>query len=693
MLVTLQQIQDRTPDEHPYLGDAQLRQARDALARLPKAAKGSRFQTQWVLAYHLARAGKLQESISNFEAALKLLKELRSQLSPHQREQFFLHMAAACLRLGETENCIHCQTGESCVLPLKGGGVHEHQEGTQKSVEVLEMLLKENPDHLTARWLMNITAMALDQYPTGVPERFRVDPEKFRSTVEFPKFKDIARQLGVSQFNLCGGTVIDDFDNDGYLDIFTSTWDTAGDAILFRNRGDGTFQKRIEEAGLSGICGGLNLIQADYNNDGAVDVLVLRGGWLNEAGKHPNSLLKNDGTGHFRDVTLEVGLGDSMFPTQTAAWADFNNDGHLDLYVGNEDGPSKLFVNDGRGHFRNISFIAGVENNRFAKGVVWGDYNNDGFPDLYVSNYQQENRLYVNNKDSTFTDVAPELGVTGPVNSFPTWFWDFNNDGHLDLYVSSWWPDVKYVAAEFFDLPHEAETAALYQSDGQGGFNNVAVTQRLSAVSQPMGANFGDLDHDGWLDVYLGTGYPEYEALMPNLVYRNAGGTGFDDVTMAGGFGHVQKGHGVAFGDLNNNGDQDLYVQMGGAYPGDEFGNLLLENPGFQNHWIGIKLVGQTSNRSAIGCRIRVDVVEKERPRSIYKWVNSGGSFGANPLQQQIGLGRATAVERIEILWPTTGALQVIGGVDADQFIEITEGVDGYRQRALKSFPFAAATD
>ncbi|MCA9068337.1 MAG: CRTAC1 family protein, partial [Planctomycetaceae bacterium] len=431
---------------------------------------------------------------------------------------------------------------------------------------------------------------------------------------------------------------------------------------------------------------------ADYDNDGAVDVLVLRGAWLGEAGQQVNSLLKNDGKGRFRDVTFEVGLGEQRYPTPTAAWGDYNNDGHLDLYIGNENYPAQLFTNNGEGEFVDMASFAGVENNLFAKGVVWGDYDNDGFLDLYVSNNLGDNRLYRNNQNGTFTDVAPMLGVTGPFKSFPAWFWDYNNDGVLDLYVSSWWPDVQYVAATFLEEPHEAELPCLYEGDGKGGFRNVAIERKLTANAQPMGANFGDLDNDGWLDFYLGTGYPEYEALMPNLMYRNASGKGFDDVTMAGGFGHLQKGHGVAFGDLNNNGTQDLYIQMGGAYAGDKFGNLLFENPGFSNHWIGIKLVGRESNRSAIGTRIRVDVIENGKPRTIYKWVNSGGSFGANPLQQQIGLGKATGIQSIELYWPKTGKTQKVTDVPADQFIEITEGETGYHKRSLKSFAFAKET-
>jgi hypothetical protein len=692
MLAKLKEIRTRTPDEHPYLGTAQLRHAESVLAALPAdAPAASRFQAQWVVAYHLARLGQLDDSTAAFEDAYRHWDLVRDQLPAADRQQFLLHRASAFLRLGETQNCVHCQNGESCILPLKGAGVHSQRAATRKSVECLRTLLEESPEHLTAKWLLNIATMALGEYPDGVPEPFRVDPEKFRSESSFPRFQNVAHAIGVDEFNLCGGTAIEDFDNDGLLDIFTTTWDTSGEPILFRNLGNGRFERRVQAAGLEGLFGGLNVVQADYDNDDNVDVLVLRGGWLGETGRYPNSLLQNDGSGRFRDVTYDAGLGRVFYATQTAAWSDYDNDVDLDLYVGNENGPCQLFENDGKGQFVDVAAAAGVQNERFTKGVVWGDYDNDTFPDLYVSNYQFENRLYHNNRDGTFTDVAPELGVTRPIQSFPVWFWDYNNDGVLDLYVSSWWPDVKYVAAQFFDVPHEAEPPCLYEGTGRGTFREVAAERHLTGVAQPMGANFGDLDNDGWPDMYLGTGYPEYDALMPNLTYRNAGGMQFEDVTMAGGFGHLQKGHGVAFADLDNDGDQDIHIQMGGAFPGDGFSNVCFENPGFRNHWIGLKLVGRQSNRSAIGSRICVVVSENGESRSIYKWVNSGGSFGANPLQQQIGLGSATGIERIEVFWPRTGATQVVSGVATDQFVEVTEGVEGFRPRSLKSLRFPEA--
>ena len=163
---------------------------------------------------------------------------------------------------------------------------------------------------------------------------------------------------------------------------------------------------------------------------------------------------------------------------------------------------------------------------------------------------------------------------------------------------------------------------------------------------------------------------------MPNVMYRNRGGTGFADVTMAGGFGHLQKGHGVAFADLDYDGDQDVYMQLGGAYPGDAYGNALFENPGFDNHWIRVRLRGVESNRPGIGARIRCEIREGGKRRSVYRHVTSGGSFGGNPFMQMIGLGKATQVEVLEVYWPTSDRLQTFRDVAVDQSILITEGQD-----------------
>ena len=204
-----------------------------------------------------------------------------------------------------------------------------------------------------------------------------------------------------------------------------------------------------------------------------------------------------------------------------------------------------------------------------------------------------------------------------------------------------------------------------------------------------MGSNFGDLDNDGYLDFYLGTGYPAYRSIMPNVMYRNQSGKGFRDVSATGGFSHLQKGHGVVFADLDHDGDQDIFEQMGGALPGDAYGNVLYENPGFDNHWIAIQLVGVRSNRSAIGTRIHVQVIENDVRRSIYKHVNSGGTFGANPLRQTVGLGKASRIVVLEVFWPTTGLTQTFRDVPFDQFIRIVEGEAQITPLKLKKLTFS----
>src|SRR5262249_40931441 len=156
-------------------------------------------------------------------------------------------------------------------------------------------------------------------------------------------------------------------------------------------------------------------------------------------------------------------------------------------------------------------------------------------------------------------------------------------------------------AADCLGLPVRAEPACLYRGNGHGGFEEVSKRMHLVHPHTAMGSNFGDLDNDGYLDFYLGTGFPDFKDLMPNAMFHNRGGTSFADMASAGRFGTLQKGHGVVFADFDNDGDQDIFEQMGGAFPGDAYWNVLYENPGFGNHWIGVQLVGVRSNRSAIG--------------------------------------------------------------------------------------------
>ena len=207
-------------------------------------------------------------------------------------------------------------------------------------------------------------------------------------------------------------------------------------------------------------------------------------------------------------------------------------------------------------------------------------------------------------------------------------------------------------------MPTKSDRPALYRNLGDGRFADVAPQLGLDRAILVMGANHGDLDNDGFEDVYLGTGHPSFRALLPNRMFRNDGGKRFLDVTTAGGFGHLQKGHGVAFADLDEDGDQDLFEELGGFFPGDHFPSALFENPTRGSSWITLRLRGTRSNRAAIGARLRLELDTPAGPRTLHRLAGTGGSFGGSSFQQEIGLGDATAIRLLEIRWPGSGTVQ-----------------------------------
>ncbi len=683
MIATLREIAERARTEHKYHGDGK---AKELWADL--AAKGER--ADWKLRLDAAQAhlrlGNLQAGIDILVAARDALQNGKIDGDIDAAVAIVFYLGMAYLRQAETQNCCARSSPESCILPLRGDAIHTRKDGSTHAIPCFELVLANTPPddfwHLSARWLLNIAHMTLGTYPDGVRAEHRIPVTALQSSIPFPHFPNVAQKVGLDTFALLGGLVIDDFDNDDDLDILMSFWNADGQLRYFRNEGNGSFAERTEQANLLGITSGINLFQADYDNDGDLDVVLLRGAWLYDGGRHPNSLLMNRGDGSFVDVAFAAGLGDVAYPSSQADWADIDNDGDLDLYIGNETtakihAPCQLFLNQGNGTFVDIAAQAGVENLGYTKGVSFGDYDGDGLVDLFVSNLASENRLYHNLGDHRFENVAPKLAMEKPIASFPTWFWDFDNDGNLDLFVAAYSTGVGHVAGHVLGTKVRASThdlMKLWRGDGKGHFKDVAADVGLTYPALPMGANFGDLDNDGWLDIYLGTGDPYYYNLMPNLMYKNEGGKHFVDVSMAGGFAHLQKGHSISFADLDTDGDLDVYAVMGGAYPGDPSYNALFQNPGFGNHWLCVQLVGKDSNRSAIGARVHAVFTEDGHEREIFRHVNSGGSFGANPLRQTLGIGHATRIDRLEVRWPKSGKTQTFANVATDRIVRIVEG-------------------
>ena len=673
-------------------------------------APGPRATMQWRYATALLNDGRSQDAILALDEMGRMLAEHGLSPKPEDVTKISLLRAISWLRLGEQDNCLANHNADSCLLPIRGGGVHTQTRGSREAIKVLQDILDTDPNPY-AIWLYNIAYMTLGEYPDKVPEQWRVPPEVFKSDYDLKHFPDVAGQLGLDVDDLSGGVVMDDFDNDGLLDLMVSGSGLDSPLRYFHNNGDGTFTELTDAAGLKGLTGGLNLIQADYDNDGFVDVLVMRGGWLGKDGRYPDSLLHNNGDNTFTDVTERAGLL-SFHPDQTAVWFDYNGDGLVDLFVGNETiqggaevDPCQLFRNNGDGTFTECAAENGLAVVGWVKAVVSGDFNNDGRPDLYISLFGGANMLLRNDGPATadkspkapwrFTNVAAEAGVTEPLKSFPCWFFDYDNDGWPDIFVSGYSiTNAGDILADYLEsAPPTAERPRLYHNNHDGTFTDVAKPAGLYKVLESMGANFGDLDNDGWLDFYVGTGDPALGTLIPNRMFRNDGGNRFQDVTTSGGFGQLQKGHGIAFGDLNNDGNQDIYSVVGGALMGDHYPHQLFANPGHANHWLKLKLEGVQSNRSALGARIKVVAKTSSGEREIHRTVGSGGSFGASPLRQEIGLGQSTEIDRVEIYWPRTGKTQVIRGLKLDRAYQVREG-DGEAQLIeLRSFTWPAATD
>ncbi len=643
------------------------------------------FQVQH--AVELLRAGRSEDAVRQVHRLTGLLGKDARYSTPQNKRQLRRLKAISYLRIGEQENCILDHTIDSCLLPIQERGIHRLQRGSRAAVEIYRSLLEEDPEDLSSRWLLNIAYMTLGEYPENVPEGWLVPPSVFDSDFELQRFRDVAPAAEVAHLSTSGGSVVEDFNGDGYLDVVTSSWGPTDPLRYFENRADGRFADRTGAAGLTGLTGGINLEHADYDNDGHPDLLVLRGAWLGNLGVYPNSLLRNLG-GSFEDVTERAGIL-SFQPSHSAAWGDYDNDGWLDLFVANESRsrqhPCELYRNNGDGTFAEVAWSVGLDHVGFVKGAVWGDYDNDGRADLFLSRFDQPNVLYRNDGPGvggswSFSDVSAAAGIAAPIRSFPTWFFDYDNDGWLDLMVGSFAGfssvGLDLVVSEYLDLPTEAARCRLYRNRGDGTFEDVSRRTGFDRVLLAMGANFGDIDNDGFLDAYFGTGEPALYTLVPNVVLRNDGGRRFQDVTTAGGFGSIQKGHGIAFGDLDNDGDQDIYANMGGAYSGDVYQNILFQNPGFGNRWITLRLEGVRSNRSAIGVRVHVVAQQEDgKLRQIHRVVGTGGSFGSSSLQVEIGLGRAVRIARMEIHWPTTGERSVYELPPLDCIVRIREGI------------------
>jgi hypothetical protein len=635
--------------------------------------------------------GKIDDAIEHWQEAYNIAEVNQPDALPMMTEV----LGSAYYHKSEIENDIYNRPGDRCLFPPRPGDPslsYIKTASSKKSIEYFLKYLDQKPDDLEVKWLLNLAYMSLGKYPSGVPVKYLIPPSAFASKENIGRFVDVAPQAGIDAAFISGAMLVDDFENNGLLDVVVGSYDACDSVHYFHNNGDGTFSDRSRQSGLDNIASGQNMIQADYNNDGCMDILVLRGGWQFPM---PLSLLQNNCDGTFTDVTQKAGLGKQLAATQAAAWADIDNDGNIDLLIGNEQGAAQLYRNRGDGTFENISHTSGVDtiSSSFTKGVVAEDYDHDGYPDFFLSNLTGDNTLLHNNGDLTFTNVADHAGVRQSWSSFTSWFFDYDNDGLPDLFVASYYASIDESIRTYLGLPHGAGELTLYKNLGDGTFRNVTKQVGLDKSLMPMGANFGDVDNDGYLDIYLGNGAANWGDMIPKTLLRNDEGKSFTDITTSSGTGDLHQAHGIAFADLENNGQEDIVVTMGGAAVSNWHALRLFRNPGNKNDWITLKLVGTKTNRAAIGARIKVTIENKGAGvRSIYRTVNSGGSFGSSPLEQHIGLGKSAKILDIDVDWPSSKTHQSFKNVAPNQFLEITEMAPNYVKLQRQEFHLAGAT-
>jgi hypothetical protein len=540
---------------------------------------------------------------------------------------------------------------------------------------------RDTPDDIRARWMLRTLTLHAAQPESTIPTEFRLNvPAGDSSTF---RFRDVTKSSGAGRLALGRGAAWGDFDNDGREDILVGA--ERAPFCLLRNSGDGTFENVADSLGLHDPVGlGCYASQfIDYDNDGFQDVFLSSNGW---GGGGRLFLFHNEGGARFTDVTANAGLG-APLNAFGSSWADYDNDGRVDLAVATgiiepEGGDRiRLFHNEGNGKFREVGEQAGLSQRARWISLCWGDYDGDGRQDLLAASFDAGPFLFRNLGDGRFEDVSVKAGIRTQTQAYTPEFFDYDNDGNLDLFVSTYPAgDLKIqdmIAAKLSRSPAPPpQRQLLFRNNGDGTFRSISEEAGITGWYGGMSSQVGDLDNDGFDEIVIGTGNPALDWCEPKPLFRNNGKGQFADVAHSAGLIHFGMLHGAALADFDDSGNLSLFGSFGGFYWGTRETSRLYRNLGSGNSSLEIRLIGTRSNRDAIGAKVSALAGN----RRVYKWVNGGNGFGvANSKIVHIGLGRDRNVDLLEVQWPS-GLRQFFRNIPAGQRIEIVEGKENPRQ-------------
>lgn len=443
------------------------------------------------------------------------------------------------------------------------------------------------------------------------------------------EFVDVTNKANLTGAEVNNGIAFVDYDNDGDLDLYVSA-DPID--LLYRNNGDGTFSEIATESGISFWGDGVGAAFGDYDNDGDLDIYIP----VNDSA---DLFFQNDGNGTFKDITKNVRIS-NIGRARSASFGDFDRDGYLDIYVVNEDMPNILYKNINGKFFNDVAQKMGVADTGPGRCAIWGDYDNDGDLDLYVTNKGTPNILY-RNEGNGFKDVTDFANVSADDESTGAAFADYDNDGYLDICVGG------------------NRRVFLFRNNKNGTFTDMSEIAGLQSSGTNCTPAFGDFDNDGYLDLYLAVWKGK------SVIYYNNGDGTFRDATNELKMGVFGNSWSAISGDYDKDGDLDIYASF------TTRSNILYENQGNKNNWLQVKTIGSLSNRDGIGTRIKITVDGKIQIREI----SGGTAYGSqDSFIAHFGLGNKTRVDILEIFWQS-GIKTRLRDVAANQMIIVKENL------------------